>query len=64
MLQGKILVCYVAAVLLQLDLFSSTEMCASLFRNNENESSLAYTDILHRLYKARIQELNSPCERC
>ena len=31
--------------LLHIDLFSSTEMCGSLFQNNENESSLAYTDI-------------------
>ena len=31
--------------LLHINLFSSTEMCGSLFQNNENESSLAYTDI-------------------
>jgi len=45
MLQGKLLVCYAALVLLQIDSFSSTEMGDSLFRNNENESSMAYTDI-------------------
>jgi len=38
-------VCYAALVLLHIDLFSSTKMCDSLFQNNENESSLAYTDI-------------------
>jgi len=43
MLQGKIMVCYAAFALLHIDLFSNTEMCDSLFRNNENESS--YTDI-------------------
>ena len=45
MLQGNILVCYAAFVLLHIDLFSSTEMCGSLIQNNENESSLAYTVI-------------------
>ena len=39
------------------DLFSSTEMRGSLFQNNENESSLAYTDILYRFYEAYISEL-------
>ena len=37
--------CYAAFVLPHIALFSSTEMCDSLFRNNENESFLAYTDI-------------------
>jgi len=45
MLKGNILVCYAAFVLLHIDLFCSSEMCDSLFRNNETESSLAYTDI-------------------
>jgi len=45
MLQGKILVCYAAFVLPRIGLFSGTETCDSLFQNNENESSLAYTDI-------------------
>ena len=35
-----------------LALFSSTEICDSLFRNNENESSLAYTDIFVSFLKS------------
>jgi len=42
MLQGKIMVCYAAFVLPHIGLFSGTD---SLFQNNENELSLAYTDI-------------------
>jgi len=44
MLQGNILVCYATSVLIHINLLSSAEMCDSLFRNDENESSLAYTD--------------------
>jgi len=54
MLQGKIMVCYAAFVLLHIDLVSSIEMCDSLFRN---KSSLAYTDIFYGFYKAYIPEL-------
>ena len=57
MLQRKIMVCYAAFVLLHIDLSSSTEMCESLFRNNDNESSLAQTDIFYGFYKAYIPEL-------
>ena len=58
MLQGNILVCYAAFVLLHIALFSSTEMCDSLFRNNENESFLAYSTqiFLYRFYEAYIPE--------
>ena len=45
MLQGKILVFYSAFVLVRNDLLTSTETCGTLFRTNQNESSLAYTDI-------------------
>ena len=53
MLQGKILVFYAAFVLLRNELLTSTETCDTLFRTNQNESSLAYTYIfvsfLHQL---------------
>ena len=42
MLQKKILVLYVTFVLLHSDLLTSTETCDTLFRTNQNESSLAY----------------------
>jgi len=50
MLQGKIVVFYVYVTIgfLRIDLFTSSKTCDSLFRNNENESSLDYTEILYR----------------
>ena len=46
MLQGNILVCYAAFVyFISIYLAVLKSRCGSLFQNNENESSLAYTDI-------------------
>lgn len=53
----KILMCYPALVLLRIDLFSSTEMCDSLFRNNENKSLWLTQIFLYRFHRASIPEL-------
>ena len=45
MLQAKLLAVYATFVLLRCDLLTSTETCDTLFRTNQNESSLSYTGI-------------------
>ena len=61
MLQGKILVFYAAFVLLRSDLFTSTETCDSLFRNDENRLWLTQI-FLYRFYIPELIRLASDVE--